>query len=115
MKPEEITATDMPWAVAWYADRRAVWLPDTIRDFTDMSDYDLLGGKINGLYLTPISGSQNTLKNIVEGEYKGWAPVILRSVDLKKFPLPWATLLPLDDECIFFSDHDRRKASTDQP
>ena len=31
MSPEEITASDMPWAVAWYADRRSVWLPDTIK------------------------------------------------------------------------------------
>jgi hypothetical protein len=115
MKPEEITATDMPWAVAWYADRRAVWLPDTLRGFTDMSDYNLLGGKINALYLTPISGSQNTLKDILKGEYKDWATVILRSVDLKKFPLPWATLLGLDNEGVFFSDHDRQKAGAGQP
>ncbi len=111
MKPNEITATDMPWAVAWYADRRAVWLPDTVRAFSEMSDYDLLGGKINAIYLTPISGSGNTLRDILKGEYKDWAQVILRNLDLPKFPLKWATLLGLENECVFFSDYDRQKGS----
>jgi hypothetical protein len=111
MKPNEITATNMPLAVAWYADRRAVWLPETIRAYTEMSDYDLLGGKINAIYLTPISGSGNTLRDILKGEYKDWAPVILRNVDLPRFPLKWATLLGLGNECVFFSDYDRQKSS----
>ena len=115
MKPDEIITTDMPWAVAWYADRRAVWLPETIRAYTEMSDYSLLGGKINGMYLTPISGSGNTLRDILRGEYKDWAPVILRSIDLRKFPLKWGALLGLDNECVFFSDYDRQKGNTGQP
>ena len=115
MKPTEITATDMPWAIAWYADRRAVWLPESIRAYTEMSDYNLLGGKINGIYLTPISGSENKLRDILKGEYKDWGPVILRSVDLQKFPLKWATLLGLDNECVFFSDYDRQKSSAGKP
>ncbi|MDQ3198171.1 MAG: glycosyltransferase family 39 protein [Verrucomicrobiota bacterium] len=107
MKPEEITATDMPWAVAWYADRRAVWLPDTIKRFTEMSDYKVLGGPLNAIYVTPISGSQNTLKDVLRGEYQDWAPVILRSVDLQKFPLKWGTILGLENDGLFLSDHDR--------
>jgi hypothetical protein len=106
MRPEEIIASDMPWAVAWYANRRSIWLPETQRVFTDFSDYNTLGAPVNGLYLTPISGSQNKLNDILKGEYKDWAAVILRS-DLQKFALKWATLLGLQNECIFFSDHDR--------
>ncbi|HEY5037203.1 MAG TPA: glycosyltransferase family 39 protein [Chthoniobacterales bacterium] len=113
MQPNEITATDMPWAVAWYADRRAVWLPDTVHTFTEFNDYDTLGGPLNAIYLTPISGSQNTLGDILKGEYADWATVILRSVDLQKFPLKWATLLGLGNECVFFSDHDRQKINTE--
>ncbi|HEY1770097.1 MAG TPA: glycosyltransferase family 39 protein [Chthoniobacterales bacterium] len=108
MQPNEITATDMPWAVAWYADRRAVWLPDSVRSFTELNDYNTLGGPINAIYLTPISGSGNTLRDILKGEYRDWATVILRSVDLQKFPLKWATLLGLENECLFISDHDRQ-------
>jgi len=107
MRPEEVIASDMPWAIAWYADRRSVWVPDTVKAFTELSDYRVLGGPINGLYLTPISGAQNTLRDIVKGEYQDWAPVIQRTVNVDKFPLKWPTLLGLDNECVFFSDHDR--------
>src|SRR6266404_5940736 len=110
MKPQEITASDMPWAVAWYADRRSIWLPDTTKNFTELSDYGVLGAPINGLYLTPVSGAENTFRDIVKGEYRDWAPAIQRTLDLEKFPLKWATLgLGLDAECVFFSDHDRQK------
>jgi hypothetical protein len=35
-----------------------------------MSDYNVLGGKINAIYLTPISGSGNMLSDILKGEDK---------------------------------------------
>jgi hypothetical protein len=111
MKPNEVIASDMPWAIAWYADRRSVWLPENVQAFTELTDYGVLGGPVNGLYLTPISGSQNKLGEIIKGEYKDWSQVILRSVDLQKFPLKWATLLGIESECVFFSDHDRQKGT----
>jgi 4-amino-4-deoxy-L-arabinose transferase-like glycosyltransferase len=111
MKPEEITASDMPWAIAWYANRRSLWLPDTVKTFTEFSDYNVLGGPVNGLYLTPISGSQNSLRDILKGEYRDWAAVIQRTITVEQFPLKWATLLGLENECVFFSDHDRSKTA----
>ena len=113
MQPNEIIASDMPWAIAWYADRRSLWLPETVQIFSDLSDYKVLSGPINGLYLSPISGSQNTLREIVKGEYKDWGAVIQRSLVLEKFPLKWATLLGLENECVFFSDHDRSQIKTE--
>jgi hypothetical protein len=112
MKPDEVTASDMPWAVAWYADRRALFVPETVRQLTDISDYRILGGPVYGLYLTPISGSQNTLGDILKGEYSGWTAVISRTVNLETFPLKWGLLLGLENECIFLSDHNRQAAST---
>jgi 4-amino-4-deoxy-L-arabinose transferase-like glycosyltransferase len=108
MKPDEVTASDMPWAVAWYANRRALWLPDTLTILTDLSDYKTLGGPVNGLYLTPISGTDSKLRDIVKGEYKDWGPLIQRTQVLEKFPLKWNTVaLGFENECIFLSDHDR--------
>jgi hypothetical protein len=109
MKPDEITASDMPWAIAWYANRPSIWLPENIPTLTELNDYKILGAPVHGLYLTPISGSQNRLGDVLKGEYKEWATVILRSVEIQKFPLKWATLLGLENECVFFSDHDRMK------
>jgi 4-amino-4-deoxy-L-arabinose transferase-like glycosyltransferase len=113
MKPEELIASDMPCAVAWYADRRCVWLPDTTRTFSEISDYRLLGAPITGLYLTPISGSSNTLRDIWRGEYHEWGALIQHTTILQNFPLKWANYLGLDNECIFFSDHDRQKEAAE--
>jgi hypothetical protein len=115
MGPEEIVASDMPWAVAWYADRRSLGLPDTIQIMTDLGDYNLLGGPVNGLYLTPVSGTDNKYRDVVKGEYKNWSAVIQRTQMLEKFPMKWNTVaLGFDNECIFLSDHDRSQPSTSQ-
>jgi hypothetical protein len=112
MNPGEITASDMPWAIAWYADRRSLWLPESPKIFADMSDYALLGTPINGLYLTPVSGTANRFRDIVKGEYRNWAPLIARYHPLDKFPLQWeSAALGLENECIFLSDHDREHTS----
>ena len=107
MKPDEIIASDMPWAVAWYGDRRSVWLPMTIREFNNLNDYKVLEAPVNGLYLTPVSGGQNTLADIYGGEYQDWSPLILHNWDMKNFPLHWGILLGTKD-CLFLSDRDRR-------
>ena len=103
----EIIASDMPWAVAWYADRRSLWLPTSIRDFLKLNDEARLKGQIVGLYLTPITGNRPFISEIVKGEYKDWAPFITRTANLKDFPLKAVTPLPIDAECIYYSDRDR--------
>lgn len=107
VKPEEVIASDMPWAVAWYADRKSLWLPKTIQDYVTLNDYKALKGSIVGLYLTPVSGNRGFLSEIVKGEYSDWAPFILRNVQARDFPLKVSTVMPIDNECIFYSDRDR--------
>jgi len=106
-KENEVIATDMPWAVAWYADRKSLWLPKTIQDFITLNDYKSLKGSIIGLYLTPVSGNRAFLSDIVKGEYSEWAPFILRNVTAREFPLKVSTVMPIDNECIFYADRDR--------
>jgi hypothetical protein len=106
-EPDEIITSDMPWAVAWYADRKCIWLPDTIATFMDMHDYNRLNGPIVGLYLTPISGDARFFSDIEKGEYKEWAKFILRNLDTRGFPFEAVTALPIDNECIFYSDRNR--------
>ena len=107
VKPEEVIASDMPWAVAWYADRKSLWLPKTIQDYIVLNDYKALKGSIVGLYLTPVSGNRGFLNDIMKGEYREWAPFILRNVQARDFPLKVSTVMPIDNECIFYSDRDR--------
>ena len=106
-EPGEIIASDMPWAVAWYADRKSLWLPMSIQSFLDLNDYARMGARIAGIYLTPISGNKALIGDIVKGDYKEWAPFILRNVNIKDFPLKAVTAMPLDNQCIFYSDRDR--------
>jgi hypothetical protein len=105
-QPKEILCSDMPWAVAWYANRKCLLLPETVRQFNQISDFGVLGTPIVGLYLTPVSGGQDFL-SLIKGPYKEWGPVIMRTVNLNDFLLKSFTPLPVDGECILYADRER--------
>ena len=97
IQEREWMMSDVPWAVAWYADRKSLWMPVTIKDFETLNDYNQLHGQLVGLYLTPITGNKSFIQEIVKGEYKDWEPFITRNVSrpaLKDFPLRAVTALP---------------------
>ncbi len=54
--PKEIIISDMPWAVAWYADRMSAWLP---RDIEEIEQIEEIAEKqqtpVNGVVITPYS------------------------------------------------------------
>lgn len=105
-KPNEIIGSDMPWAVAWYAQRKSLLLPESVKSFNEINDYNLLGGPIIGLYFTPISGNQRFVQEIMKGPFKEWAPFITRNINLNG--LPYQAVRPLlDGEIILFADKDR--------
>jgi hypothetical protein len=58
----EIIASDMPWAVAWYADRKSLWLPMTLNDFISLNDYNRLGGKSSACISrrSPVTAASST-------------------------------------------------------
>jgi len=111
MDPGDVICSDMPWATAWYTGRTSLLLPSNVKQFTTLYDYKYLGGPITGLYLTPVSGSRPFLSQIAKGDYRGWANFILRRPEadpsFKSFPLQEYTPLPIDGECVFFSNRDR--------
>jgi hypothetical protein len=111
-QPKEALCSDMPWAVAWYANRKCLLLPESLHSFNEISDYNTLGSPIVGLYLTPISGNEK-FSELVKGKYKDWGPVIMRTVTLNDFLLKSFTPLPIDGECILYADMERwaRKAA----
>jgi hypothetical protein len=104
--PNEIIASDMPWAVAWYADRDSLWLPYQPSDLIEISDYRRLGEPICGLYFTPISGSENTLSDLVSGEYSNWTAYIVHTVEPDKTPYPYRLRLGMP-ECVLYMDRNR--------
>ena len=105
---KEIIASDMPWAVAWYANRHSLLLPQTIKDFSKISDFRLLGESLTGIYLTPVTGNRRLFSEIYKGPYDDWVLLIERPPpDPLQFILPFFTPLPIDGECILFADRDR--------
>lgn len=111
-KPQELLSSDMPWAVAWYANRKCLLIPETVRQFNQISDFGSLGSPIVGLYLTPVS-SRESFIDLLKGSYKDWGPVIMRTVNINDFLLKSFTPLPIDGECILYADTERwaRKSS----
>lgn len=106
-EPDEAISSDMPWAVAWYAQRKSLLLPESPIVFLRISDYDILGTPIRGLYLTPITGNQPFLSDIATGRYRPWAGLIQRNPQLTGFPLRAVLPLPVDGQCVLYADYDR--------
>jgi hypothetical protein len=106
-KPNEIVASDMPWAIAWYADRKSLWLPSRRKDFYEYHDYESLGAPIVGLYLTPVSRDTNFLSDIEFGEYRDWSSIILGLPQgLNDFPLK-STVGLMNNQCLLLMDRNR--------
>ncbi|MBQ8516920.1 MAG: hypothetical protein IJ498_05000 [Akkermansia sp.] len=57
--PRDIIVTDQPWAVAWYADRKALWLPTRVSSYTDDLEpvFKRAGLGVQGFLITPSSHS----------------------------------------------------------
>ncbi len=104
---DEALCSDMPWAVAWYADRKTLLLPDSPQTMVEISDYEVIGQRIAGLYLTPITGDRPFLTEIATGTYREWAPFILRNPNLSAFPLKTPVPLPFEGQTILYADYDR--------
>jgi hypothetical protein len=106
-KPNEIVASDMPWAVAWYSDRESVWLPWTRKDFYEYHDFESLGAPVVSLYLTPVSRDGRFLSDLQQGEYKDWGPLIMGLASgMNDFPLKSVIGLA-NNQCLLFMDRPR--------
>lgn len=106
--PNEIIASDMPWAVAWYADRKSLWIPKTPERMVQLNDWNELNAPIVGLYLTPITGDERFVSDIAKGEWKDWAPLVMHTTGFPAgFPFRSVLPMPLGNECIFYADSER--------
>ncbi len=111
-KKNELIASDAPWAVAWYADRKALWLPESMNRLAEIHDNLELDGRFAGVYLTPLTGNLGFFNQIIQGEYKEWLPLILRSKGLGNFPFREMLPLPINGQVVFYSDWTRWSPDT---
>lgn len=81
MTEDELMMSDVPWAVAWYGDRKAVWttLDAGARDgdFFRINDYHK---NINALYLTPVTMDARFLSDFLKTQEGAWSRFVLDSM-----------------------------------
>lgn len=89
----EVVATDMPEAVAWYADRRALLLPRGVKDFNEINDF-VLSGATKGLLFSPETLDGKLFSEVLSGRGREWASMFLQRRVPELFPLRAMTALP---------------------
>lgn len=99
---DEVLCTDIPWATAWYGDRRSVLLPANIKDFFDINDFR---HRISGLYFTTETRDLPYVRTLMSGPYMTWFPLFGGRIPMD-FPLQDATLLHQQDQ-LFLTDRPR--------
>lgn len=105
---KEVGCSDLPWAMAWYGERRTVWLPMTISDFTDIHDMVLPSPGFSFLFITPYMLNQSMGTSLLRGEYSGWATLVRGRLP-NRFPLPAFLPLPPNTEQFVLADRPRWK------
>jgi hypothetical protein len=107
----EVGVSDMPWAVAWYMDRAALWLPLTPDEYYEIHDF-VAPHFTKFAIFTPYMLDRHYQSDILNGEYKPWSPILHGQLDAK-FPLKAATLLGPDNQQILLTDRARWKDQED--
>ena len=87
--PDDLIVTDQPWAVAWYADRKALWIPRSIDEFTEVMEPIFGRGKqsVQGFLITPSSHAMTAsgMAGIIR-EYGDFAPLVMEGKLLQLAP-----------------------------
>lgn len=61
VRPDEVVASDIPWAVAWYANRRSVWIPWEIEQMREIKE---LVPRVRFLHLSPAIFKYPEIENV---------------------------------------------------
>ncbi len=74
---KQITFSDQPWAVAWYADRVSVWLPPTYAGFEKIETIAAdLQTPCAGVLISPLSHGSGSLTDVA-AQYKDFTYMVL--------------------------------------
>ncbi len=80
--------SDMPWAAAWYMDRRAVWLPWTPEEYFEIHDF-VAPRNTQFVLLTPYMLDRRFQSDLLKGEYRAWAVIPWAVTTGAKLPDPF--------------------------
>jgi Dolichyl-phosphate-mannose-protein mannosyltransferase len=117
MKPNELMMSDMPWAVAWYGNRKCLWAtldaPSDLKtakrsDFFEIYDYQK---PIQGILLTRLTTDAKWFSQMIQGQDYAWGKFmlecLLRTNVPTGFPLKYSPRGFLQEGLLFLSDRNR--------
>jgi hypothetical protein len=84
LRPDEVMVADQPWAVAWYGDRRCIWLPYKMQDFRDIHDQRQ---HLAALLLTPTTLNMRQQTEVFTKEWAPWGSLLGFAKLPRDFPL----------------------------
>jgi hypothetical protein len=120
MGKDELMMSDMPWAVAWYGNRRCLWLtldaPNDKTIATRKSDFFAIHDylkPIQGIYLTRLTTDGQFFSQILLNPDWAWGKFLLDSLLRTNvptgFPLKYSPPYYLREGQLFLSDYPRWK------
>jgi|SRR5665213_3217806 len=84
MHPDELTMSDIPWAVAWYGDRQCTWTTLNAQyEFYSLNDYIK---PVHALYLTLNTLNARLLTDCVQGGADSWGNFVLKTAAMNQLP-----------------------------
>ncbi len=100
-EPGELQASDLPAAMAWYADQPTLWLPSTREDFLKIHDRV---SPVFSILLTPASSDTRMYSQMLaeNSEWSEWADLIRRQKP-PDLPQAFATSLPPNNDYLLLS------------
>ncbi len=84
MRPDELTMSDVPWAVAWYGDRQCTWTTiNSQYEFFALNDYIK---PVHALYLTLGTMDARLVTECLQGGVDSWGNFVLKTVAANQIP-----------------------------
>ena len=83
MLEDELTMTDIPWALAWYGNRQAVWLTLHLQDANSEDDFYRVSDRlkpVRALYLTPETLDAQFVSDWVRDRSGGWGSFVMAAL-----------------------------------
>jgi hypothetical protein len=121
MQPDELMMSDVPWAVAWYGDRKCVWNTlDPQSTFLALDAFLAANSparsrSIQAIYLTTVTLDARLFSDYVNGEQDGWGNLAFKLIMPLSDDARYPPGFPLQAgtgslySTIFLTDHARWK------
>jgi hypothetical protein len=84
MNEDELMMSDIPWAVAWYGNRKCVGITANLeKDFFAINDFQK---PIQALYLTPVTLDGRFMSQLLASDMRSWGVMLLESLLRREVP-----------------------------